>query len=77
MELTRAATLYDAAEMPMNAHIMRYRLGEVQSGNAARILRDDAERWIREQGIVAPARWTGMYAPGFARISLESSETSY
>ena len=40
-------------------------------------LRDKAELWIREQGIVSPARWAGMYAPGFLKISTESIETSY
>ena len=39
--------------------------------------RDKAEAWIREQGIVSPARWAGMYAPGFLKISTESIETSY
>jgi hypothetical protein len=45
--------------------ILRYRLGEVQSGNTARILHD-AERWIETRNCRAPRR-AGMYAPGFAR----------
>jgi hypothetical protein len=76
-ELTAAATLYDEAEMPLNAHIMRYRLSEVLVSGATRALREAAERWIRDQGIAAPARWAGMYAPGFARVSSEVTETSY
>ncbi len=75
-ELDSAARLYDQAEMPLNAQIMRFRLGEVQAGDETRALRDDAELWMRDQGIVVPARWAGMYAPGFSRISSESTETS-
>jgi hypothetical protein len=76
-ELRTAATLYVQAEMPLNAQIMRYRLGEVQTGDEARELREEAERWMQGQGIASPARWAGMYAPGFARISNESTETSF
>ncbi len=68
---------YDRAEMPLRAQILRYRLGEVQSDAETRELRDKAELWIKEQGIVSPARWAGMYAPGFLKISTESIETSY
>jgi serine/threonine protein kinase len=76
-ELTLAVEHYDQAEMPLRAQILRYRLGEIQSDAETRTLRDDAERWIKGQGIVAPARWAGMYAPGFLKISTESIETSY
>jgi hypothetical protein len=76
-ELTLAASGYDAAEMPLNAQIMRYRLGEVLTGTEARVLREAADCWIREQWIAAPVRWAGLYAPGFARISNESMETTY
>ena len=76
-ELTLAVEDYDRAEMPLRAQILRYRLGEVQSDAETRELRDKAELWIKEQGIVSPARWAGMYAPGFLKISTESIETSY
>jgi eukaryotic-like serine/threonine-protein kinase len=76
-ELTLAVEDYDRAEMPLRAQILRFRLGEVQGGAETRELRDKAELWIREQGIVSPARWAGMYAPGFLKISTESIETSY
>jgi hypothetical protein len=76
-ELTRAAAAYDAAEMPLHARIIRYRLGEVLTGNEARILREESETGMREQGIASPVRWAGMYAPGFARISNASTETTY
>jgi hypothetical protein len=76
-ELDTAARLYDQADMPLNAQIMRYRLGEIQAGPETRALRNDAELWMRNQGIVVPARWAGMYAPGFSRISSESTETTF
>ena len=73
-----AAEHYDQAEMPLRAQILRYRLGEIQSdARHARAPRQRAEQWIKAQGIVSPARWAGMYAPGFAKISTESIETSY
>ena len=43
----------------------------------ARALREQAERWLQEQGIASPLRWAGMSAPGFARISNETTETSF
>jgi len=76
-ELTLAVEQYEQAEMPLRAQILRYRLGEVQSDPQTRALREEAELWIRGQGIVSPARWAGMFAPGFLKISTESLETSY
>ncbi len=43
----------------------------------SRAQHDRAEQWIKDQGIVAPARWAGMYAPGFAKIAGDSVETTY
>ena len=63
--------------MPLNAHLMRYRLGEIQADEETRSRRLVAERWLREQGIVSPPRWAGMIAPGFSRISNEITETSF
>jgi hypothetical protein len=77
VELDAAASLYDQADMPLHAQIMRYRLGEIQAGAETRALRNDAELWMRNQGVVVPARWAGMYAPGFSRISSESTETTF
>jgi serine/threonine protein kinase len=76
-ELTLAVEHYDQAEMRLRAEILRYRLGEVQGEAATRQRREQAEQWMRDQGIVSPARWAGMYAPGFLKISTESTETSY
>ena len=63
--------------MALSAQLMRYRIGEIQTDETARELRDRADQWIQEQGIANPARWAGMVAPGFARISTETTETSY
>jgi serine/threonine protein kinase len=76
-ELTLAIEKYDQAQMSLRSQILRFRLGEVQSDDETRALREKAEQWIKDQGIVSPARWSGMYAPGFLRISNESIETSY
>jgi hypothetical protein len=74
-ELTLAADAYAAADMPLRARIMRYRLGEIEDDTQTRALRDEAEQWIKDQGIVAPARWVGMYAPGLSPLTRESTET--
>jgi eukaryotic-like serine/threonine-protein kinase len=76
-ELAVAAELYDRADMSLNAQLMRYRLGEIQADDPARELRTLAESWLLEQGIASPLRWAGMLAPGFARISSETTETSF
>jgi hypothetical protein len=76
-EMTLAAQLYDQADMPLRAQIMRYRIGEVLTDPESKTQRQDAETWMRNQGIVSPVRWAGMYAPGFAKISSELMETSY
>jgi hypothetical protein len=75
--LNRSAAQYDLAEMPLRAHLLRYRLSEIQAGADTRALHDAAEQWIKRQGIVSPARWAGMYSPGLAKITNESIETTY
>jgi serine/threonine protein kinase len=72
-----AAEAYDDAEMPLRAQLIRYRLGEVQNDAESLAVRDGAEKWIERQGIVAPARWAGLYAPGFARIAGGAIETTF
>jgi hypothetical protein len=76
-ELTLATNDYEAAGMPLRAQILRARLAEVQTGGSSRAIREQVEQWIKEKGIVSPARWFGMFAPGFAKISTESMETTY
>jgi hypothetical protein len=63
--------------MRLSAQVMRYRLGEIDPCLEARALREQAEGWIKEQGIVSAVRWAGMCAPGFSRISSESTETTF
>ncbi len=72
-----AVQLYEEADMPLRAQILRYRLGEVLTDATSRAGRQEAEIWMRNQGIVSPVRWAGMYAPGFAKISSELMETSF
>jgi hypothetical protein len=76
-ELTRAADLYEQADMRLCAQLMRFRLGEIETSEEARALREQAARWLQGQGIASPVRWAAMSAPGFARISHESIETTY
>jgi eukaryotic-like serine/threonine-protein kinase len=76
-ELTWASEKYELADMPLRAHLMRYRLAEIQNQPESRALRASAELQIRERGVVSPVRWAGMFAPGFAKISTESSETTF
>jgi hypothetical protein len=75
--LLKSAACYDEVQMPLRAQLLRYRLGEIHAGSDSRAQRDRAEDWIKGQGIVAPARWAGMYAPGFAKISSDSVETTF
>ncbi len=75
--LIRSAACYDEVQMPLRAQLLRYRLGEIQAGPETRALHDQAEQWLKGQGIVAPARWAGMYAPGFAKIAGDAVETTY
>lgn len=76
-ELSLAADLYERADMPLSAQLMRYRLGQIAAIDEAREFRDRAEHWLQEQGIAVPARWAGMCAPGFGRISSETIETTF
>ncbi len=64
-----AALLRDAidaasrAEIQILAAVARRRLGELLGGREGEALVDQADAWMRRQGIVAPARLTAMYAP--------------
>jgi eukaryotic-like serine/threonine-protein kinase len=75
--LLKSADCYDEVQMPLRSQLLRYRLGEIHGGPDSRAQHDRAEQWIKSQGIVAPARWAGMYAPGFAKIAGNSIETTY
>ena len=64
--LERATTAFTGAEMTLMATLARWRHGALLGGDTGGELRRDAEAWLRGQGIVAPARWASMLAPGFA-----------
>ncbi len=75
--LMKAADCYEQVKMPLRGQLLRYRLGEVHPGPDSRAQHNRAEQWLQEQGIVAPARWAGMYAPGYAKIAGDSIETTF
>ena len=75
--LTRAADQYDAADMPLNAWVMRYKMGEIQGEDEGRALITKAEAAIKAQAVASPARWSRMIAPGFSMIATCQIETSY
>ena len=63
--------------MPLRAQLLRYRLGEIQAGARDAGPARPGRAVDQGQGIVSPARWAGMYAPGFAKIAGDSVETTY
>ena len=75
--LTRAADQYDAADMPLNAWVMRYKMGEIQGEEEGRALIATAEAAIKAQAVASPARWSRMIAPGFSKIATCQLETNY
>ncbi len=75
-ELTLAIELYDRAEMPLLAETLRYRLAGIDPSDAAAPLREQIARRITARGIVNVDRWATMCAPGFGRVSSETSDTS-
>ena len=75
VHLEKARELYCAAGMNLRAHVIGLRIGEIDP-DRSRALRDASEQAIKNQGIVAPARWAGLFAPGFGRIAGGSIETS-
>ena len=55
----------DAADMNLYATAARYRLGQVEGGDGGRKIFEAAEKWLRRQGVRAPARFVAMLAPGW------------
>jgi hypothetical protein len=55
----------DAADMALYAAAARWQRGRVLSGEEGRALLAGAEASMRREGIVAPARFAAMLAPGF------------
>lgn len=66
--LQEAVDRFDACDMLLNAAVARRCLGEMIGGVEGDSLISQADAWISTQGIQDPARWTAMYAPGFATI---------
>ncbi len=73
--LNEAERRYREAGMSLRALLIRMRLGEVDV-STPRPTRDVIEQAISNQGIVSPARWASLFAPGFTRVSGDSMETS-
>ncbi|HEY3354048.1 MAG TPA: hypothetical protein VGQ83_12420, partial [Polyangia bacterium] len=56
---------FDAADMALYLIAARYRLGEVQGGEAGAALTRAARAWLEAQRVRNPARFVTMLAPGF------------
>ena len=56
---------FEAAEMALVAASARRRLGELRGGDAGRALVAEADAFMLAQGITAPGRMAGVFAPGF------------
>ena len=67
--LREAVDRFEACNMLLNAAVSRRRLGEMLGGVEGDSLVTQANAWMSTQGIRDPARWTAMYAPGFAAIT--------
>jgi eukaryotic-like serine/threonine-protein kinase len=64
-ELETAEAGFLAADMALYAAVTRRRIGQLTGGGRGKELVKAADRWMLEQSIKNPARWTTMYAPGF------------
>jgi hypothetical protein len=65
--LRDAESRFDALDMPMHAATARRHFGAVIGGDAGARAVAEADRWLAEQEIARPDRWTSMLAPGFDR----------
>jgi len=63
--LQEAVERCEETDMALYAAAARRRLGQVLGGDEGAALVEEAEQWMRGQGIVRPDRWTAMLAPGF------------
>ncbi len=54
---------FEAAEMPLHAHVVRYRLGRLEGGDAGAERADAAEEAMRTSGVGNPTAWAQMIAP--------------
>jgi hypothetical protein len=65
----QAAGLLEHAGLGMHAAAARVRQGELLGGEAGWKRISEAERWMKQQGIVRTARMVAMYAPRLPRAS--------
>jgi eukaryotic-like serine/threonine-protein kinase len=63
--LAKAIRGFRAAEMELFAVAAKRRYGELLGGDKGAAMAADAERWMKERGVVRPDRVTAMLAPGF------------
>ena len=62
--LSKACAGFEDAHMKLYAAVAKRRLGEITGGTEGQLLTDQADLWMREQKIRAPAKITRMLAPG-------------
>ena len=63
--LRRALEGFEKAEMALHAAATRARLGALVGGAEGLAFASACEKWMRDEGVVAPARMVAMMAPGF------------
>jgi tetratricopeptide (TPR) repeat protein len=63
--LERAVVGFEREDMAMHAAAARHRLGRLVGGEEGRALVEAAETWMAGQGVRAPGRLAGVFAPGF------------
>ena len=64
--LAGAVRDFEAVDMPLYAAAARRRVGEIAGGEEGRAAVEAADAWMKEQGVVDPARIAAMLAPGSA-----------
>jgi hypothetical protein len=67
--LEQAAAGFDKVPMRIHAAVARLRAGQITEGELGRERTAKAEKELRETGVVAPAKWADMLAPGRFRAS--------
>ena len=65
LSLREAVKGLESADMALYAAAARWQRGRIIGGDEGKSLVAAAETWMRDQGIVSPARMAAMLAPGF------------
>jgi hypothetical protein len=63
-QLEAARESYARAEMAMHEAVLVWRLGSLRGSGAGEPLAEEGERFMRAEGVVNPAAWARMLAPG-------------